>query len=114
MGKVGSRRVQYGVSMNNIWPERKCTLCGKWFIVKDISEWAYKRGERMLFCSWHCVRAFEQKQNGRVGRRINREQKIELVKMIREGFGISEIARQIGCTHSAVKYWQDRITEADR
>ena len=45
-------------------PERKCPICGKRFCFMDFDQWAYKtnfRGNRKLYCSWHCLQTAKKR-----------------------------------------------------
>lgn len=42
----------------------KCYQCGKEFFPAMPEKWAYRResGRVKMFCSWHCMRAYDGKQ----------------------------------------------------
>lgn len=69
------------------WLEmRKCGSCGKDFAVLYPQLWKFKRrtGQRMTyFCSWECVREFDQKRSGKMAKREQRD-RIEIAKKIIE------------------------------
>ena len=44
-----------------------CTQCGKNFDILFPDLWRYKKGKR-LFCSWHCLRADERKEEDEMAR----------------------------------------------
>lgn len=44
-----------------------CTQCGKNFDILFPDLWRYKKGKR-LFCSWHCLRADERKEDNKMAR----------------------------------------------
>lgn len=56
----------------DIFPSRACRQCKKNFYVFNLNKWAYKIRYKSrdfdYFCSWRCLRAFEQehKIRGRV------------------------------------------------
>lgn len=42
---------------------RKCPVCGRFFIMHDAEQWAYKRkpGDTWLyFCRWSCLRKYDR------------------------------------------------------
>ena len=48
---------------------RQCSKCGKKF--ESAKDYSYKvsraHGHFIYFCSWHCLRAFQQKEGRRAG-----------------------------------------------
>ena len=87
--------------------ERKCPVCGKVFILAD-EEWAYKRirdHRAKYFCSWGCLCRYEQTRPMRVAK----GQREDMIRMLKEGKGISEIVRTLGVDSSKVKYWKERV-----
>lgn len=45
----------------------RCTQCGKDFDILYPDLWAYKTGSK-IFCSWHCLRADERKEEDEMAR----------------------------------------------
>lgn len=45
----------------------RCTQCGKDFDILYPDLWAYKTGSK-FFCSWHCLRAYERKEEDEMAR----------------------------------------------
>ena len=87
--------------------ERKCPVCGKVFILVD-DEWAYKRiqgHKAMYFCSWGCMGKYDNTRP----KKVAIDQREDLIRMLKEGKGVSEIVRTLGVDRSKVKYWKERI-----
>ena len=87
--------------------ERKCPVCGKVFILVD-DEWAYKRVQghkQMYFCSWGCMGKYDNTRP----KKVAIDQREDLIRMLKEGKGVSEIVRTLGVDRSKVKYWKERI-----
>ena len=45
----------------------RCVQCNREFVALYPQLWAYKRGIKM-FCSWHCLRAYERKEEHEMAR----------------------------------------------
>lgn len=91
--------------------ERKCPVCGKVFILID-EGWVYKRiqgHKAMHFCSWGCMCKHEQT----MPKRVAAGQREDMIRMLKEGKGISEIVRTLGVDRSKVKYWKERVVPDD-
>ena len=87
--------------------ERKCPVCGKVFILVD-EGWAYRRiqgHKAMYFCSWGCLCKYERTRP----KKVAIEQREDLIRMLKEGKGISEIVRTLGVDRSKVIYWKERV-----
>ena len=87
--------------------ERKCPVCGKVFILVD-DEWAYKRvhgHKQMYFCSWGCMGKYDNTRP----KKVAIDQREDLIRMLKEGKGVSEIVRTLGVDRSKVKYWKERV-----
>ena len=87
--------------------ERKCPVCEKVFILVD-DEWVYKRiqgHKAMYFCSWRCMGKYDNTRP----KKVAIDQREDLIRMLKEGKGVSEIVRTLGVDRSKVKYWKERI-----
>ena len=50
--------------MEKLFNEKKCSECGRVFIVADSGAYRYKKnvGNRLrYFCGWSCMRSYEKK-----------------------------------------------------
>lgn len=86
--------------------ERRCPICKKVFILVD-DGWVYKRiqgHKAMHFCSWGCLNRYDQTRP----KKVAIEQREELIRMLKEGKGVSEIVRTLGVDRGKVKYWKER------
>lgn len=66
---------------------RTCPQCGKRFYVAELGDWAYKRylqgtaesnygkNQKVWFCSWHCIRAYDRETENKKKRRRTYERK---------------------------------------
>lgn len=89
--------------------ERRCPICGKIFILVD-DDWAYKRqrsgcGKMIYFCSWSCLNKYDLSRP----KKVAIEQREALIRMLKEGKGMSEIVRTLGVERSKVRYWRERV-----
>lgn len=47
-----------------MFDEVECGQCGKKFAPRTLEDYAYKimnKNDRLIFCSWKCMRAYEKK-----------------------------------------------------
>lgn len=87
--------------------ERRCPICKKVFILVD-DGWVYKRirdQKAKYFCSWGCLCRYEQTRP----KRVAKGQREDMIRMLKEGKGISEIVRTLGVDRSKVIYWKERV-----
>jgi len=92
--------------------ERKCPICGGVFILGG-ENWAYKRvsgHKTMYFCSYGCLGKFEKTRP----KKVAKGQREDMIRMLKEGKGISEIVRTLGVERSKVIYWKERVVSDDR
>ena len=70
--------------------ERKCSTCGKRFILRE--GWVFKRtsgnGEK-LFCSWGCMRKWDKEH----GKKEFRNEAIQLA--LAQGLSVDEVAKKL-------------------
>ena len=92
-------------SLNNLLgKERKCDVCKKEFIYYPT--WVYKRsvGDRLkVFCSWHCLRAFERKKLHKS------EQRDAIIERLIEGETVDEIVKALSCDSRLVYHWKQKL-----
>lgn len=84
--------------------ERHCAICDRTFIMRP--EWVYKRGfgkGSKVFCSWHCLREYEKRHLTGAARREF------IVRMLREGKGVSEISTALAIDPRSVYYWKQKL-----
>jgi len=85
--------------------ERKCSVCGKEFIMHE--GWIYKkcRGHELerLFCSWGCMREFEKRR----GNAAERREKI--IQAIKDGLNDTEIGNLLCEERQRVHYWRTKL-----
>ena len=105
------RKIKMDDNEQLVGRERKCPVCEKVFILAD-EEWAYKRirdHKAKYFCSWGCLCRYEQTRP----KRVAKDQREDMIRMLKEGKGISEIVRTLGVDRSKVKYWKERVMMDD-
>ena len=105
------RKIKMDDNEQLVGRERKCPVCEKVFILAD-EEWAYKRirdHKAKYFCSWGCLCKYEQT----MPKRVEKGQREDMIRMLKEGKGISEIVRTLGVDRSKVKYWKERVVPND-
>lgn len=92
--------------------ERQCPECGKGFCVPAIDDWVYKAGDLAL-CSWHCLRAREQRLGKKTARhtvsmsgrvRVTKEQVQQMIRMVDSGESLAEVGRVFGVSGEVVGY----------
>ena len=86
--------------------ERKCYRCGKVFIVHDPSDWVFRRylhGTDRFFCSWSCIKAFEE------GRGTKTQRREKVIAMLKDGLTVSEVCKLSGMDRTNVIYWEKKI-----
>lgn len=107
MPEEDERKIKMDDNEQLVGRERKCPVCEKVFILAD-EEWAYKRirdHKAQYFCSWGCLCRYEQTRP----KRVAKDQRDDMIRMLKEGKGISEIVRTLGVDRSKVKYWKERV-----
>ena len=92
--------------------DRTCPICGKVFLLYE-ETWVYKRRPNQkpteYFCSWGCMQKWDQLHP----RKMAIEQRDEIIHLIEQGKGISEIVRTTGADRSKVRYWMDRVPKGE-
>lgn len=86
--------------------ERKCYRCGKQFIIHDPADWVFKRmlhGADKFFCSWSCLKRFEEER----GTKTERREKV--IAMLRDGISVAQVAKITGMDRTNVAYWERKI-----
>lgn len=93
------------------WMEsRTCAFCGKGFEVLYPHLWRYKRGCRpgmKYFCSWSCLRAYDERKNEKMGAkaiRLTPEQKSEAFRLAIDGGNPLKYLAELG-SPSASSLW---------
>jgi len=92
---------------NTGYNEKSCARCGKPFIVH--SEWAFKRvaNGRKYFCSYKCMREWENERGSKAERRER------IIQAINDGLTTNEIVSLLNVDHSAVNYWRRKLGNDD-
>ena len=88
--------------------ERLCPICGRTYILYE--DWAYKKHKgtsEMLFCSWKCLRKYENEELTPFERRENIKQ------AIRDGLTNAEISKLFGEYSRKIDYWRKKLKEED-
>ena len=94
--------------MDSVYGERHCTRCGKEFLIHD-GEWAYRASNgknAILFCSWHCLRAWEKEKPAKIDRR----EKVIAMIMDHPEMTASQIGKELGEKPDKVLYWVRRLS----
>ena len=91
----------------------RCPRCGAEFFPPVEVEWAYKtvkrNGNIRLFCSWHCLRAEQERKPKK--KKTRPKVANEIIKLLAMGFRMYEVAEILGVTADMVKYWRNRYIE---
>ncbi len=106
---------------SGVIPEKLCPVCGRRYILRCKSEWAYVscRGltHQIFFCSWKCMRRHEKEAEERKEARrqkqlnqtrISTEKQREVMLLVRRGLGAGEIAELAGITKRKAQYYMKR------
>ena len=112
MPEEDERKIKMDDNKQLVGRERKCPVCGNVFILGD-ENLAYKRvsGHKMMyFCSYGCLGKFEKTRP----KKVAKGQREDMIRMLKEGKGISEIVRTLGVERSKVIYWKERVVPDDR
>ena len=89
--------------------ERICAKCGKEFLIHD-GQWAYRANVGSgykLFCSWHCLRAWEKEKPTKIDRR----EKIIGMIMDHPEMTASQIGKELGEEPTTVLYWVRKLSK---
>ena len=94
----------------------KCKQCGKEFECR--SEWAYKlprkgRLDHFWFCTHRCIRAYEEALQEKKMRTPS-ERDREILELLAEGVGATEIARKMGLSYYQVVRIRDKWADLKR
>lgn len=70
---AGNKDTNCSSQVKKIFSEKTCSTCGKILVRPCFAEYAYKI-ENKFFCSWTCMRRFEEKHGGDIliGKKYNR------------------------------------------
>lgn len=96
--------------MTHLGEERICPICGKEFL--PTPDWLFRNTRRSLwFCSYSCKRKFDTDANNAPKKRgrLSEEKKQFLIKLLKNGFTIKEVATELRISVDTVRYWQERI-----
>lgn len=92
---------------------KKCPTCGESFPVLHPDQWAYKRykgskgGTRIWFCSYSCMRAYEDKK-GRIRgdmKNLTKEQKARAVEIAMTGESPAHYLEDCGVNNPHCSWW---------
>lgn len=89
--------------------EHKCKQCGKHFECR--SEYAYKLSKRNstkgfhYFCSYKCLRAYEEEHSKK---KKPNEKERQMLELLKAGIGLNEISRQLDVSKSYVTMTRDK------
>lgn len=93
--------------MNFFPTEHNCPECGKTFFGRE--PWGYTRNDKK-FCSWHCLRGYEQRSRvGRTIKRLGETERKEIVTMLAEGMSPQKVSDLMGVTLQVVLYYRGKI-----
>ena len=84
--------------------ERSCYVCKKRFILYP--DWVYKRGKGdgvKYFCSWHCMRSYEENNMTKA------QQNEAMRQMLTEGKSIREIMDKLDIDSRRVYYQKQKM-----
>lgn len=87
--------------------ERSCAICGKEFM--GYEQWVFKRNDKW-FCSWGCLRQHDQKikENRMTARRLNRQERREVEKLLEIGVNPQRIADKVGVSVQTIMYHKQK------
>ncbi|MBP5727052.1 MAG: hypothetical protein J6Y48_08250 [Clostridia bacterium] len=88
------------------YKERICENCGKQFMMQS-ADWVYRTWKKNLpiyFCSWKCMREYEQKHpKDRAGERER------IIQALKDGLSVQEIRDMLGADVGKIQYWKNKL-----
>lgn len=97
------------MSENTFKITQKCPTCGKQFPVLYPHQWAYRRwktkGHAWYFCSWGCLRAWDDKKGRNREMKLTEDQKKKAVEIAMTGENPTKYLESCGVNNPHCSWW---------